>query len=404
MLDWSVLYAKNAVELKDGTVSALMPAETAVKAKLATASVTTAGGTAADGISDYVEISIATNSRADLISKIEEARNVLANNPTAPEYKLDELNDAIGEAEKLLNSPSATEDDFTDGVTKLAQAISDFLSSDGGGGGRRRGGSSSVQKYYNISVEETENGRVELSQTSVSAGNSLTVTAIPDEGYTVADMLINGRTVGRDAVYTLNSVNEDITVKVIFAEKSDLPFTDVIASDWFYPYVKDAFENGIMHGASETRFEPETPVTRAMFVTVLHRMDGEKLEGENVFRDVADGMYYRNAVAWANKNGIVLGVSETEFAPDERITREQMAAILYRYARYRGIDTSVGESTNILSYDDFADVSEYAADAIQYALGSGLIVGRTQTTLNPKDSATRAETATIFVRFAELIK
>lgn len=403
MLDWSVLYAKNAVELKDGTVSALMPAETAVKAKLATASVTTAGGTAADGISDYVEISIATNSRADLISKIEEARNVLANNPTAPEYKLDELNDAIGEAEKLLNNPSATEDDFTNGVTKLAQAISDFLSSDGGGG-RRRGGSSSVQKYYNITVEETENGRVELSQTSVSAGNSLTVTAIPDEGYTVADMLINGRTVGRDAVYTLKSVNEDITVKVIFAEKSDLPFTDVIASDWFYPYVKDAFENGIMHGASETRFEPETPVTRAMFVTVLHRMDGEKLEGENIFRDVADGMYYRNAVAWANKNGIVLGVSETEFAPDERITREQMAAILYRYARYRGIDTSVGESTNILSYDDFADVSEYAADAIQYALGSGLIVGRTQTTLNPKDSATRAETATIFVRFADLIK
>ncbi len=398
LIDWSILYEKSALELKDGNISVLLPRETAVKAKLATADVTNGNTTRTDGLSDYVIINIGNNSKTDLADKIDEAKKVLADNPGASDSKKDALQAAIDEATGLLNKAGATEEDYTDGVTKLDRAISSFKRSDSG-----RGGDGSARKY-SITVIETEHGKVTLSASKVYSGNSVTVTAVPDEGYTVADMLINGVSVGRNEIYTIPSVKSDTEVKVIFAEKSDLPFTDVIESDWFYPYVKSAFENKFMLGTSDTKFEPETTLTRAMFVTILHRIDGGKAEGENKFTDVADGAYYENAVAWAVKNGIVMGVSDTEFAPDENITREQMAAILFRYAKYKELDTSAGENTNILSYTDFDDISEYAVTAMQYTAGTGLIAGKSQSTLNPLDLATRAEAATVFTRFADMIK
>ena len=394
MIDWSVLYDKNAVELKDGTVCALSPGETAVKAKLATANAKTANGTRSEGISDYTVINIANNSRSDLVDKITEARTVLANNPSASEDKKNALNDAIAEAEKLVNNPEATESDFTNGVTKLTQAIDDFQRKD-----ESRGGIRGSRSRYNISVIETEHGKVEISQDKVYSGNSVTITAIPDEGYAVSDMLINGKSVGRETVYTISAVRSNIEVKVIFGEKSDLPFIDVLKSDWFYPYVKSAYENKFMLGTSQDRFSPRMSITRGMFVTLLYRIDGEKAEGENVFSDVAEDAYYKNAVAWASANGIVKGVTETKFDPDKSITREQIAALLYRYAQYKGYDVSVGENTNILSYTDAQSVSEYAIPAVQYAVGAELMQGKSETTLNPKDDATRAEAATIIDRF-----
>ena len=120
-----------------------------------------------------------------------------------------------------------------------------------------------------------------------------------------------------------------------------------------------------------------------MFVAILHRIDGENEEGECKFEDVPSGAYYEKAVAWAD------------------ITREQMAAILYRYANYKKIDTQVGDNTNILSYYDYNDISEYAIPSMQWAAGSGLMVGKTDITLNPKDNATRAEAAAVFMRFVE---
>lgn len=258
-----------------------------------------------------------------------------------------------------------------------------------------------MTQKYTVTVLDTEHGKAEVSQKEVLSGNSVTITATPDDGYVVSDMLINGKLVGNNAVYTISSVKENIEVKVIFAQKADMPFTDVSPSDWFYPYVKSAYENKFMLGTSDTKFEPETAVTRAMFVTVLHRIDGEKAESENIFTDVSKDAYYNNAVAWASANGIVKGISETEFAPDASITREQIAAIIYRYAKYKGYDVSAGEDTNILSYTDAESISEYAVEAIQYAVGTGLIKGKTDTTLNPADNATRAEIATILQRFLE---
>lgn len=183
------------------------------------------------------------------------------------------------------------------------------------------------------------------------------------------------------------------------------PFEDVNTSDWYYADVTYAVENGLFSGKTETAFAPNDHLTRAMLVTVLYRAEGEPAINSSIpFSDVGTSSYYANAVSWAKQNGIVNGVTENEFAPDANITREQIAAILNRYAAYKAYDVSVGENTNILSYADFNQISEYAISSIQYAVGSGLMKGKTETTLNPQDNATRAEAAAILHRFIEANK
>ena len=181
-------------------------------------------------------------------------------------------------------------------------------------------------------------------------------------------------------------------------------FTDVAENNWFYEGVKYAYDNKLMNGISDTVFAPNNNVTRAMFVTVLYRIAGEPEAGEHNFADVAENSWFSDAVAWASNNGIVTGTSKTAFSPNKEITREQMAAIIYRFAKYRDADLSVGENTNILSYDDAFEISEYAIPAFQYVCGSGVINGTTASTLSPKKNATRAQAAAIFMRTAELLK
>ena len=186
---------------------------------------------------------------------------------------------------------------------------------------------------------------------------------------------------------------------------NDLPFTDVRKSDWFYDDVCKVYKAGLMNGVTDTLFAPDTDITRGMFVTVLYRMDGEpETAKEYTFNDVPSNAYYADAVAWASKNGIVAGYSDEEYMPDKTISREQMAAIMYRYVKYKGADTSIGENTNILSYDDFDTISEYAIPAMQWSAGSGVLVGRTDTTLNPLETTTRAEAAAVFNRITEYLK
>ena len=177
-------------------------------------------------------------------------------------------------------------------------------------------------------------------------------------------------------------------------------FTDINIAEWYHEGVHYAVENGMMNGTSDTTFEPNTNVSRAMLVTVLWRAENKpKAVEPSKFVDLVNGYYYVDAVNWANENGVVLGTTETTFEPNASITREQFAAIMYRYAKLKGFDVSVGENTNILSYTDFGKISEYAIPALQYAAGSGLMKGKTETTLNPTDNATRAEMATILFRF-----
>ena len=183
---------------------------------------------------------------------------------------------------------------------------------------------------------------------------------------------------------------------------SGSPFSDVQKSDWFYEPMKFVYSNGLMKGVSDNEFDPNGAVSRAMLVTVLYRMEKEPQAQASPFSDIAGGSYYEKAVAWANANGIVKGVSDAEFAPDESITREQMAAMIYRYAAYKKMDLSAGESTNILSYADYSDISDYAVSAMRYAAGNGIINGMTADTLSPKGISTRAQAAAVFMRVFNL--
>ena len=141
-----------------------------------------------------------------------------------------------------------------------------------------------------------------------------------------------------------------------------------------------------------------------MVVTVLYRLENEPSTAAASFTDVASGAYYANAVAWANANGIVSGYGNGKFGPNDKVTREQLAAILYRYAQYKKYDVSVGEDTNIMDFDDVRQISSYAVPAIQWACGAGVMSGKSTYTLDPKGDATRAEVAAMLMRFCENVK
>lgn len=175
-------------------------------------------------------------------------------------------------------------------------------------------------------------------------------------------------------------------------------YIDVQNSAWYAGAVKYALDNALMNGMSATTFEPESSMTRAMLVTVLWRYAGEVKEGTNSFTDVPNGQWYTDAIAWAAHNGIVGGVGNNKFDPDGKITREQMATILYRYAASNGIDTSA--SADLAAFPDGKQVSEYALDALRWAVAEGLING-SDGKLLPQGNATRAQVATILMRFIE---
>ena len=179
-----------------------------------------------------------------------------------------------------------------------------------------------------------------------------------------------------------------------------LPYTDVSQSDWFYPYVAFAYERAWMTGTSETTFSPEETTTRAMLVTVLYRLEGKPaVDAASGFSDVSSGSYYADAVAWAKANGIVNGTSETTFSPNEPVTREQTAAILYRYAQYKGYD--VEKTADLTAYADAAAIHSYAKNAMSWAVAAGILNGVSSTSLEPAGSATRAQVATVLTRFAQ---
>ena len=179
-----------------------------------------------------------------------------------------------------------------------------------------------------------------------------------------------------------------------------LPFTDVKTGDWSYDSVRYVYEKGMMTGTAADEFSPNATVTRAMLVTILHRLEGAPTAAAGSFTDVPAGQWYTDAVAWAAANGIVNGTSATTFAPNDPVTREQFAAILYRYAAYKGMD-SVTLAEVLGRFADCDACSAYAVSALEWAVQEGLIHGMTDTTLAPKGSATRAQAATILARFCE---
>ena len=177
-------------------------------------------------------------------------------------------------------------------------------------------------------------------------------------------------------------------------------FDDLDSDAWYHSDIDFVLSEGLMKGMSEDSFEPSLNLTRAMLVTILYRLEGEPATNRSIpFSDVDMGSYYANAVSWAKQNGIVMGVTENEFAADANVTREQLATIMFRYEVFKGMNAVTMEEN--LHFDDTAEISEYAISALNWAVGTGLIKGRSESTLAPKENATRAEIAAILHRFIE---
>lgn len=177
-----------------------------------------------------------------------------------------------------------------------------------------------------------------------------------------------------------------------------LPFTDVKTGDWFYEAVGYVYGKGMMNGVDGSTFQPHAPIDRAMIVTILHRLEGSPAALPAAFTDVAAGAYYAEPVAWASANGVVNGYEDGAFRPTEPITREQLAAVLYRYARYRGLTGPNAPMGSPSQFPDASDVSAYAAGAMSWATGVGLLAG-IDGRLQPQGTASRAQAAVILQRF-----
>ena len=243
-----------------------------------------------------------------------------------------------------------------------------------------------------------KNGTVEPKLTFQHIGKSVTFTFKPDTGYKVKDVKVNGKSVGAVKTYTIDKLTVSTRIEVEFTN-GKLPFTDVRESDWFYEDVAFAYENGLFAGTSDTTFSPNASMTRAMLVTVLYRLEGEPaVSGRSGFSDVTFNSYYEDAVTWAADNGIVNGTSITTFSPNANVTREQMAAILYRYAQYKKYNTAASSSLN--GFTDQASVSGYATASLEWAVAEKLVNGSAGK-LMPTGNATRAQVAAILHRFVE---
>ena len=258
---------------------------------------------------------------------------------------------------------------------------------------------------YRITVEATQGGTVTADPTAAKAGATVTLTPVPHRGYQVGSVAVTDRfgeavavTEQAGGTYTFTMPNGQVTVTVTFAE-TPLPFTDVTEGDWFYDAVRYAYETGLMDGVGDNLFAPNSETTRAQLVTILYRLAGQPaVSGDLIFTDVEAGTWYADAVAWAAENGIVNGTTDTTFAPGEDITREQLVTVLYRYAESKGYDVSV--SADLSGYPDAGQVQDYAQPAMAWAVAEGIVEG-VDGTLNPAGNATRAQIATILMRFCE---
>lgn len=243
-----------------------------------------------------------------------------------------------------------------------------------------------------------KNGTVEPKLTFQHIGKSVTFTFKPDTGYKVKDVKVNGKSVGAVKTYTIDKLTVSTRIEVEFAD-GKLPFTDVHETDWFYNDVLFVYEEGLFAGTSDTTFSPNAAMTRAMLVTVLYRLEGEPaVSGRSGFSDVTFNSYYEDAVTWAADNGIVNGTSTTTFSPNANVTREQMAAILYRYAQHKKYNTAASSGLN--GFTDHASVSGYAAASLEWAVAEKLVNGSAGK-LMPTGNATRAQVAAILHRFVE---
>lgn len=303
----------------------------------------------------------------------------------------------------------------TNGFSPFTFTLTKPSGFDNGSSSGSSGGGSSSSSTYKVTVATVSNGSAKASASTAAKDATVTVTLSPDKGYKLDKITVtdaSGKEIATtkksDTSYTFTMPASAVTVKVAYVKddaavvEPTTGFNDVADKDWFADAVKYVADKGMMNGTSKTTFGPNDSTTRGMIVTVLYRLENEPSAAAASFTDVVSGQYYTDAVAWANANGIVTGYGNGKFGPNDVVTREQLAAILYRYAQYKKYDVSVGEDTNILSYADAQSVSAYAIPAMQWAGGAGIVNG-SNGKLNPQNNATRAEVATMLMRYCEKV-
>ena len=262
---------------------------------------------------------------------------------------------------------------------------------------------------YKITIGDMENGTVTADPAAAKAGATVTLTATPDEGYALGTITVTDRfgdavkvTENADGTYTFTMPNGQVTVTATFVQVEEPaptePFVDVAEGDWFYDAVVYAYQNELMNGVGDNRFAPNSATTRGMLVTILYRLEGEPaVTGEAGFDDVGD-TWYTDAVIWAAANDIVNGIGDNQFGPENTLTREQLVTMLYRYAQNKGYDVTA--SADLSGYPDAGQIQSWAQDAMTWAVAEGIVEGM-DGNLNPAGHATRAQIATILMRFCE---
>ena len=268
-------------------------------------------------------------------------------------------------------------------------------------GGNSGGGSDDSDPTYAIRASAGNGGSISPKGTvRVEKGDSKTYTITADKGYAIADVTVNGKSVGAVDSYTFKNVTSDQTIRATFALEGavDQPgFSDVSKNDWFYDAVQDAVDMGLMAGVSADRFDPNGTVTRAMVAQILYAWEGKPaVSGAAAISDVPANAWFHDAMQWAKAQGVIAGYPDGRMEPNAPVTREQLAVILHSYAQKKDMDLS--KTAGLAGYADAADVSVWAKDAMSWAVGSGLISGRSASTLAPAGSATRAECAVIFTQ------
>ncbi len=271
---------------------------------------------------------------------------------------------------------------------------------------RSSGGGEPAKPSFPVKIANSGDGVAKVDKSYASAGAKVTITVTPGRNATVQRITVTDEdgqrlklTENRDGTYSFTMPSGTANVYVRFSG-SGLPFADVPSGSWYYDDVAYVYDTGLMTGLTVTAFGPNLSTTRGMIVTILWRMENEPAAKHGCpFADVRRGSYYEQAIAWASENGIVTGFDASTFAPDRAITREQLAAILFRFAAYRGMD-AVTLRENLSSFQDQAAISAYAVSALNWAVGEGLMQG-TGDKLEPTGSATRAQVAAMLRRFMQ---
>lgn len=276
-------------------------------------------------------------------------------------------------------------------------------SSSGGGGG--------LNPTYTITINEPAYGTLTASVKQAVEGATITIRITPDDGYKLDTLLIQNAKVDPirystidmgQYIFTMPARYVVISANFIAEKEPETKnhFTDIYEEDWFYDAVLYVYDHDVMQGVGNQRFEPNQKLTRAMVAQILYNIEGSPSVSEHkIFQDVSTDAWYAPAVLWAANHSIVLGYDTGLFEPDTNISHEQLATFLYRYAEFKGLDVSV--KGDLSSCRDSASISPWAKDAVSWANASGLLIGMETDTLNPLGTASRAEAATLLMRYIE---